>query len=730
MEKQVPLHGAAAAPPDQTDLEPMVTLEGTVERIVFESPASGFLVARLRQPGVDELRTFVGKGLAISPGETVRLRGRWTEDKKWGLQLRVESYDTLQPATLEGIEKYLSSGLIEGIGPVYARRIVETFGLDTLRVIAEEPERLKSVPGLGGRRIEQIRASWSRQKSVQSLMVFLQGHGISPVQAVRIYQTYGEKAAAIVRQNPYQLARDIPGIAFATADTLAGRLGVDKEAPQRLEAGIEFSLWRGMNEGHCYLPEPELRQDAARTLGVPPHALDAAFVKLVAEGQIIREGGALYLPLLHAAERGCAEKLKRLMATQHQPPPVNLENALKWVERTGKIYLSPEQREAIARGVHEKVLIITGGPGTGKTTVINSLLAILEKKGISFLLAAPTGRAAKRMEQATSRPASTIHRLLEFQPQRGHFAHNEANPLHADLIVVDEASMIDLPLMHALLAALPPFARLLLVGDADQLPAVGPGNVLMDLIASNVIPVVTLKTVFRQAEESGIVHNAHRINRGEYPKFNTRDFFLIERHTGVEARDTLLEIIAERIPRRFGLDPRRDIQVLSPLRRGDAGVHALNTALQDVLNPQGRPIPRRQLRVGDKVMQLRNNYDREVFNGDIGFITGVNEESSAIEVTFEGGRMVEYPPEIQDDLTLAYAATVHKAQGAEYPAVVLLFLPQHYLMLHRNVLYTAVTRAKRIAIVIGDPKAIRTALHNTAPTRRHTRLCDRLRNKI
>jgi exodeoxyribonuclease V alpha subunit len=729
MEQQLPLNGTGA-PPEQADIEPIVTLEGTVERIVFESPASGYLVARLRQSGVDELRTIVGRGLAVSPGETVRLRGRWVDDKKWGLQLRVESYETLQPTTLEGIEKYLASGLIEGIGPTYARRIVETFGPDTLRVIADEPDRLKAVPGLGGKRIEQIRAAWSRQKSIQSLMIFLQGHGVTPAQAVRIYQAYGEKAAAIVRQNPYQLARDIPGIAFATADTLAGRLGVDKEAPQRLEAGIEFTLWRAMNEGHCYLPDPELRQDAARMLGVAPHALDAALIKLVTEGQLVREGGAIYLPLMHAAERGCAEKLKRLMATPHQPPPVHLENALKWVEKTGKIYLSPEQREAIARGVQEKVLIITGGPGTGKTTVINSLLAILEKKGLSFLLAAPTGRAAKRMEQATGRPAGTLHRLLEFQPQTGGFSRNGSNPLHADLIVVDEASMMDLPLMHALLAALPPFARLLLVGDADQLPAVGPGNVLMDLIASNVVPAVTLKTVFRQAAESGIIDNAHRVNRGDYPKFNTRDFFLIERHTGVEARDTLLEVVTERMPRRFGLDPRRDIQVLSPLRRGDAGVNALNTALQDALNPEGTPIPRRQLRVGDKVMQLRNNYDLEIFNGDIGFITAAIGDTGALEVTFEGGRTVEYPPEIQDDLTLAYAATVHKAQGAEYPAIVLLFLPQHYLMLHRNVLYTAITRAKRTAIIIGDPKAIRTALHNTAPTRRHTRLCDRLRNKI
>lgn len=711
----------------QADLDPVVTLEGTVERIVFESPDSGFVVARLRRESAPELDTFVGSFLAVSPGETVRLRGRWIEDKKFGRQLKAESYETIVPSTVEGIEKYLGSGLIQGIGPEFAKRLVGAFGVETLRVIDEQPRRLRSVPGIGQKRAEQIRSAWASQKAVQSIMIFLEGNGVTPLQAAKIYQAYGDKALAVVRQNPYRLAQDIAGIAFTGADTIAARLGIKKEDPQRLEAGLAHALWRAMGEGHVYLPHGELLDLAAQLLGVSQAILDGPLDHMATEGKVVRHKEAVYLPTMETAEQGCADRLHRLQQTPHEPPPINIENALKWVEKSLKIDLSPEQRDAIRMGVEAKLLVITGGPGTGKTTVINSLLAILEKKGLSFLLAAPTGRAAKRMEQATNRDAGTLHRLLEYSPKTGGFTRDEHNPLHTDLIVVDEASMIDVSLMHALVRAIPPFARLLLVGDVDQLPAVGPGNVLLDCIASGVLPTVRLKTVFRQAAQSGIITNAHRINHGEYPEFNETDFFLIQRNDAAKARDTIVELLAERIPKKFDLDPIRDIQVLAPMRRGDAGVNSLNEALQEALNPRGRTIARRVFRVGDKVMQLRNNYELDVYNGDMGVITLYEEDAGELEVAFDDGRRVLYPADQQDNLTLAYAATVHKAQGSEYPAVVLSFLPQHFMMLQRNVLYTAITRAKKLVIIVGDGKAIRTAIRNTNPVRRHTHLADRLR---
>ncbi len=713
----------------QTDLDPVVTLEGVVERIVFESPDTGFMVARLRRENAPELDTFVGSFLPVSVGETARLRGRWIEDKKFGRQLRAESCETILPSTVEGIEKYLGSGLIQGIGPEFARRLVAAFGVETLRVIDEQPQRLRSVPGIGAKRADQIREAWASQKAVQSIMIFLEGNGVTPAQAAKIYQAYGDKALAVVRQNPYRLAQDIPGIAFAGADTIAGRLGIEKEAPQRLEAGLLHALWRAMGEGHVFLPHGELLSSAAQLLGVSEKLLDPPLERMSVEGLVKREQHAVFLPAMQGAEAGVAERLRRLQATPLNAPPIQIENALKWVEKNRKIALSPEQREAIRRGVTEKLLIITGGPGTGKTTVINSLLAILEKKGLSFVLAAPTGRAAKRMEQATGRDAGTLHRLLEFSPKTGGFTRDVHNPIHTDLVVVDEASMIDVSLMHALVRAVPPFARLLLVGDVDQLPAVGPGNVLLDCIASGVLPVVRLKTVFRQAAESGIITNAHRINHGEAPQFNETDFFLIQRSDAAKARDTIVELLAERIPHRFGLDPVRDIQVLSPMRRGDAGVNALNEALQEALNPRGKIVTRRSFRVGDKVMQLRNNYELEVYNGDTGVITLYEEDAGELEVGFDDGRRVIYAADQLDNLSLAYAATVHKAQGSEYPAVVLSFLPQHFMMLQRNVLYTAVTRAKQLVIIVGDGKAVRSAIRNTETVRRHTRLAERLKRR-
>ncbi len=718
------------APDDaaQMDVEPMVTLEGTVERIVYENEETGFFVGRLLVRGVGPV-SFVGNLMAISEGETIRIEGRWVDDKRFGRQVRVNSYETVLPTTTEGIERYLGSGLVEGIGPVFARRLVEAFGVETLRVIDQEPKRLLKVPGIGRKRARQIREAWASKKALQSIMIFLQGHGISTGQAIKIFKQYGDAAVAVIRENPYRLAEDIDGIAFRGADKIAARLGIQKDSPDRMRAGLLHVLFNAAQDGHMFLSEEELIPEAAALLEVGEECLKEPLAQLAASREVVRENGAVYVPQLHAAERGIAALLKRLVATPYEPVSIHVENALHWVEKVKNITLSPEQREAIAVGATEKVLVITGGPGTGKTTVINSLLAVLEKKGLSFLLAAPTGRAAKRMEAATDREARTMHRLLEFSPKTGAFARNEDNPLDTDLVVIDEVSMVDAPLMHALLRAMPPFARLVLVGDVDQLPSVGPGNVLFDIIASRTVPVIRLKTVFRQAAQSGIVSNAHRINEGKYPEFNKEDFVLVERRAPEAALETVLELITRRIPARFGLDPVRDIQVLAPMRRGDAGVIRLNEAIQAALNPNGKPVPRRGFREGDKVMQTRNNYELDVYNGDTGIITLVDEDAGELEVTFDD-KTVLYRFDEADNLVLAYAATVHKAQGSEYPAVVLLFLPQHYMMLQRNVLYTAVTRGKRLVTVVGDPKAVGMAVRQCRIARRNTRLTERLRNEI
>lgn len=724
--------GPDAPPPGEIPLPgapPVETLEGVVDRIVFESPDSGFLVARLQVKGMVDLQTIVGSGLPITPGETVRVRGQWIDDKRFGRQLRVESYETLLPNSVEGIERYLGSGLIDGIGPSYARRLVDAFGAETLRVIDEQPERLRGVPGIGPKRATQIREAWVRQRSIQSVMIFLQSHGVTPGLAGKIYRRYGDTAVAVLRANPYRLADEISGLSFGGADVLARKLGIAQDAPERVRAGLLHTLRQASYAGHVFLPRAVLREEARNLLDVPFDAIDAGLQALALSSEAVQEGDAWYLAGLYQAESTAASLLKQLIATPHEAITVQLDKALAWAEAHFKIALAEGQRAAIATGIHAKVMVITGGPGTGKTTVINSLLAILEKKAQSFLLAAPTGRAAKRMEAATGREAQTLHRLLEFSPKTGGFVRDESNPLDTDLIVVDEASMIDANLLCALLRAVPAFTRLILVGDVDQLPSVGAGNVLLDIIASGVLPVVRLETVFRQAGESGIVFNAHRINAGEYPAFNNTDFFLIERHEPARAVETIVELVSQRMPAKFGLDPFLDIQVLSPMRRGEAGVVHLNEALQAVLNPDGTPLPRGGLRLGDKVMQLRNDYELEVFNGDVGRITHADADAQELQVTFEDGRVVIYPYDELESLALAYACTVHKSQGSEYAAVVIPFLPQHYMMLQRNVLYTAVTRGKRLVILVGEGKAVAMAIKNNRIAQRHTHFSDRLCNR-
>ncbi|MCX5772372.1 MAG: ATP-dependent RecD-like DNA helicase [Candidatus Hydrogenedentes bacterium] len=707
-------------------------IEGVVERIVYENPDTGFFVARLREEGRPEPLTFVGNLMAVSPGETIRLWGHWVEDKKWGRQLRVSKYETLMPATVDGIEKYLGSGLIEGIGPVFAKRLVNQFGTETLRVIDEHPERLRQVPGIGRKRAGQIREAWQAQKAVQSIMLFLQGHGIGAGQAVRIYKKYGDGSVAVLRENPYRLARDIHGIGFRSADKIASNLGIQKDAPQRIEAGLLYALEQGALDGHVYLPQDRLMAETVNLLGVDETRLHSPLAGLTSRGEVVREddnareSARLFLKSLHNAEVGCAHYVKRIMKTPATAITDKVENAIAWVEKKNNIELSAEQREAVRLACSAKMLVITGGPGTGKTTLIRSLLDIFEKKAFGPLLAAPTGRAAKRMEFSTGRPSRTIHRLLEFSPKEGKFLRNENNPLDADLIIIDETSMVDVYLMHSLLRAVPPQARLFLVGDVDQLPSVGPGNVLFDIIASNTVPVAWLKTVFRQAAESGIIRNAHRINQGLFPEFNTRDFFFVERKNPAKTLETVVELVSSRIPKKFGLNPMRDIQVLAPMHRGEAGVTSLNEALQQALNPNGEPLPRKSFRLGDKVMQLRNNYELDVYNGDIGTITRADEETKTLEIRFDE-RPVLYPFDDLDDLTLAYAATVHKSQGSEYPAVVIPLLTQHFLLLQRNVLYTAITRAAKIVTLVGDEKAIAIAVKNNRVTQRMTRLAERLR---
>lgn len=709
---------------------PEIEMEGLVTKIVYENTENGFFVGRLRTEEQAPPVTFIGNLMAVSPGETVRLRGHWEENSRYGRQFRTTFMEVILPASAQGIEKYLGSGLIPGIGPVYAKRLVEVFGVETLKVISDQPERLRQVPGIGKKRAEQIQTAWNKQRAVQSIMIFLQGHGITAGQAVRIYKQYGDAAAATLRSNPYRLARDITGIGFLTADRIARQMGTEVDAPARIKAGVLHALGEASDAGHIFYRGAELRTAATELLKVSEDAVVPILAEMLQGRELIQEGDAWYLPAMHVAETGCSEKLKRLLRAPLEHVPIQVDNALKWVEKRVGITLSEEQREAIRVGVQAKVMVITGGPGTGKTTVIKSLLAIMEAKSIAYVLAAPTGRASKRMEAATGKDASTIHRLLEFSPVSGAFQKDEQNPILTDMVVVDESSMLDIHLAHALFRALRPGTRLILVGDVDQLPSVGPGNVLLDIIASGVVPIVRLKTVFRQAAQSGIIANAHRINRGEMPVFNEDDFFLISRTDPQAALETIVEVVSKRLRARFGLSPLRDIQILAPMRRGTAGVENINAALKQAINPNGQPVPRRNFGVGDKVMQTRNNYELDVFNGDVGVVTLLDTEAGELEVLFEDDRRVLYPLDAIDDLVTAYCTTVHKAQGSEYTAVVLAFLPQHYMMLQRNVLYTAITRGKKLVVIVGSGKAVAMAVHNSNILQRNTNLADRLRNAL
>jgi len=712
-------------------------IEGTVEKIVFASEDTGFTVLRVHEDGKSVPTTAVGAFPSVTPGEMLRLSGRWVLDKRFGRQFRAESYESIMPATAAGIERYLGSGLIRGIGPVMAGRLVGRFGVDTLRVIDTLPERLRQVEGIGPKRTGMITRAWAEQKEIRNVMLFLHAHGVSSAYATKIFKKYGAESVSVLRENPYRLAEDIFGIGFKTADKIAQDMGVEPDSPVRAEAGVLYVLGQFTQQGHVFYPRGDTIEKAASTLEIPSDLVESALERLKNSGKIViydRDGGeaAVYLRAMHLYETGTADALKTLLRVPAKTVKIDVGKAIRWVERNNDTELSPGQKEAIRQSVGARVLVITGGPGTGKTTLIKSLVDIYEKKEVRLALCAPTGRAAKRLSEATGREAKTVHRLLEYSPKKGRFTRDERNPLDANKVIVDETSMVDIALMNNLLKAVSPGASLVFVGDVDQLPSVGPGNVLGEIIQSGVFPVVKLATIFRQAARSMIIMNAHRINRGETPVLKgtsaDQDFYFVEKDDPEEVRGTIVEMATRRIPAKFGFDPVSDIQVLSPMHKGPAGVARLNDELQKVLNPGEGGVLRggHLFRVGDKVMQVRNDYDKEVFNGDVGRISEINQPEQRVVVVYEG-RDVPYDFSELDEVVPAYAISVHKSQGTEFPAVLVPLVTQHYVLLQRNLLYTAVTRATKLAVLVGSKKALNIAIRNDKIARRYTNLAERLR---
>jgi exodeoxyribonuclease V alpha subunit len=722
------------------------TLEGTVERIVYSGSDGEFTVARLKLAARTEPVTIVGSLLGVPAGASLRVSGRFETNARFGEQFRIASYTEVAPSTLEGIRRYLGSGLIKGIGPEFAGRIVDRFGIETLEVLDRDPGRISEVPGIGPTRARTIRAAWSAQREVHSVMVFLQGHGVSPAFAARIYRRYGVGALKLVRENPYRLAFDVWGIGFLSADKLASALGIGSESEPRLEAGVRHVLGEAASDGHVFVPRARLVRQAAALLEVSEQLAAEALERLARAGDVAIDTSvsaslgasmnageaaeaAVYDTALYRAEVAVAAGLRRLLdAKAAASVTLDVERALAWYEQTVGITLARQQREAVRLALTGKVAVVTGGPGVGKTTIVRGIVAILARKGLHVALAAPTGRAAKRLSDATGAPAATLHRLLEWRPAEAQFGRNAGRPLDCDVLVVDEASMLDVRLAADLLGALPVGARLVLVGDVDQLPSVGPGTVLRDVIASGAVPTVRLTEIFRQAAESLIVVNAHRIHDGEMPELRgtgeARDFFFLEEEDPARAAELIRDLVSVRLPRRYQMAP-QEIQVLAPMHRGELGAGNLNHVLQEALTAGAPGVERgaRSFRVGDKVMQIRNDYDKEVWNGDIGVVEQVGGEE--VIIRFED-RPVGYQADELDELVLAYAATVHKSQGSEYPAVVIPVHTQHYVMLQRNLLYTAVTRGKRLVVLVGTRKALALAVRNAEVAARCSGLADRL----
>jgi exodeoxyribonuclease V alpha subunit len=722
------------------------TLSGQVEKITFTNEENGFTIARVKVPERHELVTVVGTLMAPMPGEILEMRGEWSDHPRFGRQFKVVEYRTRVPATVYGIRKYLGSGMIKGLGPVMAGRIVDRFGQKTLDIIETDIQRLLEVEGIGKKRIDMIAKAWDAQSEIRDVMLFLQGHGVSSGYAAKIFKHYGSQSISVVKQNPYRLASDIFGIGFLTADQIAGKLGFEKDSRLRVEAGILYVLHQLCDEGHVYFPYEPLVSKSCDILGVNREPVLRALGNLALDQTIIIEDinetadtfkqniKAVYLTRFYLCETGIARRLTTLVHASKAIREIDSDKAIDWVQRRLSITLAENQMKAVVWAIENKVLVITGGPGTGKTTIINAVLKIYARLKSGILLAAPTGRAAKRMSEATGFEAKTIHRLLEYSLQKGGFQRHEDKPLECDVLIIDEASMIDTPLMYHLLKAVPPTATFILVGDVNQLPSVGAGNVLNDIIASTVVPVVTLDKIFRQAKTSQIVVNAHKINQGRVPSVSANqatdpqnDFYFIEQDDPEKVLEIILELSKNRIPQRFGFDPVDEIQVLTPMHRGVVGAGNLNHQLQAVLNPGEGGITRgdRTYRVNDKVMQIRNNYDKDVFNGDIGRITAIAWESREVLISIDG-RAVVYDFSDLDEIVPAYAVSVHKSQGSEYPAVIIPIVTQHYILLQRNLIYTAVTRGKELVVIVGSRKAMTIGVNNNKTRQRYTRLCHRL----
>ena len=731
-------------------------LEGTVERLTYVGE-DGYTVLRLKVPGRFDLATVVGHLPDVNAGERLKLAGRWISHAQYGRQFKVERCERFLPATVEGLKRYLGSGLIKGIGPVTAERIVRRFKLDTLHILDEDPQRLRQVLGVGPKRADLIARAWEAQKAIKEVMLFLQSHGVSTGLAVKIYKTYGDASLDVVQQDPYRLARDIWGVGFKTADKLAQDLGLPPDAPSRVQAGVAYTLSQMADDGHVYAPEAQLLAESSKLLKVEPELVHQAVEQLSIEEQVkqetllyplslnsatgkvgpetLKEEQAVYLTPFYYGEVGVSNRIKGLIET----PTTRLyrlaqvrdwDDFIQSLTRGDGIVLSSEQRQAVCTALTGKVTVLTGGPGTGKTVTVRTVIAALEKMGCRYALASPTGRAAKRLSEATGRPAQTVHRLLGYKPGKG-FKFDDANPLPVDMLVVDEASMLDLLLTNHLLKALDPATHLLLVGDVDQLPSVGAGDVLRDVIASERVAVVCLSNIFRQPKGSYIIHNSHRINHGQFPIVNEGDdFYLFTQDEPEQAAALIVDIVKRRIPHKFGLDPLNDLQVLSPMHRGAVGVTNLNRLLQAALNPPApnkaeRRLGGRVLRVGDKLMQIRNNYDKDAFNGDIGQLVSIDLEAQTLTVKIDD-RPLRYDWLEADELIHAYAVSVHKSQGNEFTAVVIPVMAQHYLMLQRNLLYTAVTRAKRLVVLVGQRRAIAIAVRNNRVADRHSGLSVRL----
>ena len=707
---------------------------GYVERLTFQNQETGFTVAQLKTVGSKNVICLVGSLPGIQPGETLRCVGTWLFHPVHGQQFQVVRFQVEAPADLLGIRKYLGSGLVKGIGPKYAGRIVDLFGLNTLDVIEFESEKLLTVPGLGPKRLEKIQSCWSEQKSIRQVMIFLQAQEVTPAFAQKIFRVYGNESIAKIQANPYCLAQDVYGIGFKTADRIAQKMGVGKESAQRIDAGVEFSLSLLSNEGHACYPLALFLEEAEKILEVPIPLIQGRLSYLQQENRIelqeVQNGESKEMRIwskpLYLTEKGIARELARLQKGQSSLREIQVEKALVWVQQTLNIQLAPKQEEAVAWAITGKVLIITGGPGTGKSTITNAILTIMEKITSRICLAAPTGRAAKRMSEITKRKATTLHALLEFDFKKGGFKKNKENPLLCDLMIIDEASMLDMSLMYSILKALPDTVRLILVGDVNQLPSVGPGSVLKDAILSQCFPVVVLNEIFRQAAGSQIIQNAHRIQQGKMPSVRPdpeSDFFFIEDNEPETLLKTLVDLVVERLPKKYGFHPLTDIQLLSPMKRGVIGTENLNRVLQAALNPQEWALTRgaQKYQLKDKVMQIRNNYKKEVFNGDIGYIRAIHPEDQQVVVAFEE-REVIYEYYELDELVLAYAISVHKFQGSESPCIVFPVHTTHYMLLNRNLIYTAVTRGRKLVVLAGQKKAVAIAVNRYEDQQRYTHL--------